>query len=237
MLPRLPCSKHSTHSSIKLCTNCVWGPAILEPTMDEMRRKRLAEGNRRGGSDRVFACLGLILRTVLVRCEVSIMKLMEPDWGKVSVMCWSTWNKQNTSRFLSLRTYVLKGHKVDSCWLISLCGAKETVLTQNSVEGFPHVDRVKLGCREGAAHRSVSCQTTHDVRNETRGFLPFANSRVEVAIHVQPWRKVTKIFWHNLLWLKLPFLLKGAHTITHAWKQKVNSLLQHLNFTIISKLL
>ncbi len=31
MLPRLPCSEHSTHSSIKLCTNCVWGPAVLDP--------------------------------------------------------------------------------------------------------------------------------------------------------------------------------------------------------------
>lgn len=39
----------------------------------------------------------------------------------------------------------------------------------------------------------------------------------------------------NLLLLKLPFLLKGAHIITHAWKQKVNSLLQHHNFTIINK--
>lgn len=47
MLPRLPCSRHSTHSSMKLCTNWVWGPAILEPTMDETSRNKLAEGNMR----------------------------------------------------------------------------------------------------------------------------------------------------------------------------------------------
>ena len=28
---------------MKLCTNWVWGPAILEPSMDEINRKRLAE--------------------------------------------------------------------------------------------------------------------------------------------------------------------------------------------------
>lgn len=47
MLPRLPCSRHSTDSSMKLCTNWVWGPAILEPTMDETSRNKLAEGNIR----------------------------------------------------------------------------------------------------------------------------------------------------------------------------------------------
>ena len=49
MLPRPPCSRQSTHSSINHCTNCVWGPAVREPRMEEMSRNRLArkEGGRR----------------------------------------------------------------------------------------------------------------------------------------------------------------------------------------------
>lgn len=42
MLPRLPCSRQSTHSSMNHCTNCVWGPAVREPRMEEMSRNRLA---------------------------------------------------------------------------------------------------------------------------------------------------------------------------------------------------
>lgn len=44
MLPRLPCSKHSTHSSMNHWTNWVWVPAVLAPRMEEMSRKRFAVG-------------------------------------------------------------------------------------------------------------------------------------------------------------------------------------------------
>lgn len=42
MLPRLPCSRQATHSSMNHCTNCVCGPAVREPRMEEMSRNRLA---------------------------------------------------------------------------------------------------------------------------------------------------------------------------------------------------
>jgi len=42
MLPRLPCSRQSTHSSMNHCTNWVCVPAVLAPRMDEMSRKRFA---------------------------------------------------------------------------------------------------------------------------------------------------------------------------------------------------
>lgn len=42
MLPRLPCSRQSTHSSMNHCTNWVWVPAVLAPRMEEMSRKRFA---------------------------------------------------------------------------------------------------------------------------------------------------------------------------------------------------
>lgn len=42
MLPRLPCSRQSTHSSRNHCTNWVWGPAVRALRMEEMSRKRLA---------------------------------------------------------------------------------------------------------------------------------------------------------------------------------------------------
>lgn len=42
MLPRLPCSRQSTHSSMNHCTNWVWGPAVRDPRMEEMSRNRLA---------------------------------------------------------------------------------------------------------------------------------------------------------------------------------------------------
>lgn len=45
MLPRLPCSRQSTHSSMNHCTNCVCGPAVREPRMEEMSRNRLAAGD------------------------------------------------------------------------------------------------------------------------------------------------------------------------------------------------
>lgn len=45
MLPRLPCSRQSTHSSMNHCTNCVCGPAVREPRMEEMSRNRLAVWN------------------------------------------------------------------------------------------------------------------------------------------------------------------------------------------------
>lgn len=53
----------------------------------------------------------------------------------------------------------------------TVCVDTGRVLTQDSVEGVPHVDSVELGGREGTAHRSVSCQITCDVRN--RGFVVF----------------------------------------------------------------
>lgn len=37
--------------------------------------------------------------------------------------------------------------------------------TKDSVERVPHVDGVELGSREGTAHGSVRCKTTHFVRN------------------------------------------------------------------------
>lgn len=42
MLPRLPCSRQSTHSSMNHWTNWVWVPAVLAPRMEEMSRKRFA---------------------------------------------------------------------------------------------------------------------------------------------------------------------------------------------------
>lgn len=42
MLPRLPCSRQSTHSSMNHWTNWVWVPAVLAPKMEEMSRKRFA---------------------------------------------------------------------------------------------------------------------------------------------------------------------------------------------------
>lgn len=50
MLPRLPCSRQSTHSSMNHCTNWVWGPAVRDPRIEEMSRNRLAV---RGGEVRV----------------------------------------------------------------------------------------------------------------------------------------------------------------------------------------
>lgn len=47
MLPRLPCSRHSTHSSMNHWTNWVWVPAVLAPKMEEMSRKRFAVGTGR----------------------------------------------------------------------------------------------------------------------------------------------------------------------------------------------
>lgn len=47
MLPRLPCSRHSTHSSMNHWTNWVWVPAVLAPRMEEMSRKRFAVGTGR----------------------------------------------------------------------------------------------------------------------------------------------------------------------------------------------
>lgn len=47
MLPRLPCSRHSTHSSMNHWTNWVWVPAVLAPRMEEMSRKRFAVGTER----------------------------------------------------------------------------------------------------------------------------------------------------------------------------------------------
>lgn len=49
MLPRLPCSRQSTHSSMNHCTNCVWGPAVRAPRMEEMSRNRLAVRGGAGG--------------------------------------------------------------------------------------------------------------------------------------------------------------------------------------------
>lgn len=51
MLPRLPCSRQSTHSSMNHCTNCVWGPAVREPRMEEMSRNRLAVPQAAGGEE------------------------------------------------------------------------------------------------------------------------------------------------------------------------------------------
>lgn len=42
MLPRVPCSRHSTHSSMKLWTNCVCGPAVFEPRMEEISKNMFA---------------------------------------------------------------------------------------------------------------------------------------------------------------------------------------------------
>lgn len=42
MLPRLPCSKHSTHSSMNHWTNWVCVPAVLAPNIDEISKKRFA---------------------------------------------------------------------------------------------------------------------------------------------------------------------------------------------------
>lgn len=48
MLPRLPCSKQSTHSSMNHWTNWVCVPAVLAPRIEEISRKRFAgeEGRR-----------------------------------------------------------------------------------------------------------------------------------------------------------------------------------------------
>lgn len=80
---------------------------------------------------------------------------------------------------LFIKEVAREAYRVDRCWFISrdagkkecVCGYIDRVLTQDSVERVPHVDRVELGGREGTAHRSVSYEKTHGVRNS--GFVLF----------------------------------------------------------------
>ena len=51
MLPRLPCSRQPTHSSMNHCTNCVCGPAVRDPRMEEMSRNRLAVWGGKGQNE------------------------------------------------------------------------------------------------------------------------------------------------------------------------------------------
>ena len=154
MLPRPPCSRQPTQSSMNHCTNCVWGPAVRDPRMEEMSRNRLAvrQGwrGKKNSMRRVCEEVRFWEKKEVLRVSPQMLtskrESTKESWGRARE---GRGGGPGETGELAIRG--------DGGPRGGGSGAGVGGLTQDSVQRVPHVNRVELGGRQGAAHGPVRC--------------------------------------------------------------------------------